>query len=478
MTSYGTQIIRILPETILTGFGVLLMLAEPFVRCKRWLARGAVVGLVCALAGAFYQSGTSGLAFNNQISNDTFAIFFRILFILIGILVVLASPDYLEQNNIRDGEYYALVLLSIVGQCLMACSVELVMIFIGLEISSIATYVLAGYRTRVAKSSESSLKYFLLGSFATAFLLYGIALIFGATGSTQLNVVRAQLASGITPLAGVGAALMFVGLGFKVAAAPFHIWTPDVYEGAPAPISGFMSAGPKAAAFAMFLRIFLTALGPNAGWFWLLWISALLSMYIGNLAALLQTNIKRMLAYSSIAHAGYIMVAFAARTELGVGAVLFYLAAYSFMNIGAFVVVSHFAGQDERLVEIEDYAGLARRQPALAALLTIFLLSLIGIPLTGGFFGKFYIFRAAINAHLVWLTVLGVIASAIAAYYYLRVIVVMYMREPVTDAPLPRVPGAVKFVLLASAVVTIYLGVFPSGILAFAARAGAALALR
>ncbi len=473
---YTSQVLRLLPETILTVFGIVIMLAEPFVERKRALGHLAIVGLLAALVGVAIGSGSPGLAFNNQISNDAFAIFFRLLFILIGILVVFASLQYLERDAMQHGEYYALVLLSIVGQCLMAASVELVMIFIGLEISSIATYVLAGFRRGDAKSSEAALKYFLLGSFATAFLLYGIALIFGATGTTYLSGIRSALEKGpVGPLAAVAAALMFVGFGFKVASAPFHIWTPDVYEGAPTPVTAFMSAGPKAAAFAVFLRVFLTALQPAEGWFWLLWISAALSMFLGNLAALVQTNIKRMLAYSSIAHAGYMMVAFAARSDLGVAAVLFYLAAYCAMNVGAFAVVSHFGSEGERHTTIEDYAGLGHRHPALAAVLTIFLLSLIGIPLTGGFFGKFYIFRAALHSNLIWLTILGVLNSAIAAYYYLRIIVVMYMREPETEAPVERVPASVTAVLALTAVATFYLGIFPGSVLQFVTRSAALL---
>jgi len=473
---YTTQVLRLLPETILTVFGIVIMVAEPFVERKRALGHVAIVGLLAALVGVAVGSGSPGLAFNNQISNDGFAIFFRLLFILIGILVVFASLQYLERDAMQHGEYYALLLLSIVGQCLMAASVELVMIFIGLEISSIATYVLAGFRRGDAKSSEAALKYFLLGSFATAFLLYGIALIFGATGTTYLTGIRAALEKGpVGPLAAVAAALMFVGFGFKVAGAPFHIWTPDVYEGAPTPVTAFMSAGPKAAAFAVFLRVFLTALQPAEGWFWLLWISAALSMFLGNLAALVQTNIKRMLAYSSIAHAGYMMVAFAARSDLGVAAVMFYLAAYCAMNVGAFAVVSHFGGEGERHTTIEDYAGLGHRHPALAAVLTIFLLSLIGIPLTGGFFGKFYIFSAALHSNLIWLTILGVINSAIAAYYYLRIIVVMYMREPETEAPVERVPASVTAVLALTAVATFYLGIFPGSVLQFVTRSAALL---
>src|ERR1019366_9317268 len=306
--------------------------------------------------------------------------------------------------------------------------------FIALEISSISTYILAGFRRQVATSSESSLKYFLLGSFATAFFLYGVALMFGATGSTSIPVIADTLRSDSVPLlAYAGVALMFVGLGFKVAAAPFHIWTPDVYEGAPAPVVGFMSTAPKAAVFAVLLRIMFEAHAP--GRLWLIWVTAALSMPIGSVAALVQSNIKRLLASSSIAHAGSLLVAFAALPENGIPAVMFYTASYAAMNVGAFAVGSHFAGAGESYVNLEDYAGLGRRSPILAATFTVFLLSLIGIPITGGFFAKFYVFSAALQANLVWLTVIGVLNSAIGAYYYLRIIVVMYMREPRDEAP-------------------------------------------
>jgi NADH-quinone oxidoreductase subunit N len=348
----------------------------------------------------------------------------------------------------------------------MSSAVELVLIFISLEISSISTYILAGFRRRSATSSESSLKYFLLGSFATAFFLYGVAMMFGATGSTNIDAISAALNSGQVPvLAYVAMALMFVGLGFKVAAAPFHIWTPDVYEGAPAPIVGFMSTAPKAAAFAVLLRIIFEANAP--GRFWLIWLSAVLSMTLGNVAALVQDNVKRLLAYSSIAHAGYILVAFAAKPELGAPAVMFYTAAYAAMNVGAFAVVSHLANENERYVTLEDYAGLGRSSPVLAGTLTIFLISLIGIPITGGFFAKFYVFSAALQSNLVWLTIIGVINSAIGAYYYLKIIVMMYMREAREEVPVLPIPLALGSALALTLAATVYLGVVPGRILAF-----------
>ena len=333
----------------------------------------------------------------------------------------------------------------------MVAANDLIMIFIGLEISSIASYILAGYLRNDKRNNEAALKYFLLGSFATAFLLYGVALDLRRHRHHQArrNPHRAEhpAAASSFAMVGVAAALMFVGLGFKVSGAPFQIWAPDVYQGAPAPVSAFLATGPKAAAFAIFLRIFLTAFQQIAGgWEPLIWISALLSMTIGNFAALTQNNLKRMLAYSSIAHAGYILVALAAHSEIGTAAAMFYLAAYALMNIGAFAVVIHIAGKGERHLRIEDLAGLGHRQPVTAAMLTIFLLSLIGVPLTGGFFGKFYIFRAALESNLVWLTVLGLLNSAVAAYYYLRLLVVMYMHEPgeVANNIEPLTPGSAR----------------------------------
>lgn len=464
--------IRILPELVLSIFGILVMLVDPVIpndSSKKPLGYIALIGVLASLAATAYQAGFYGDAFFNMVRVDTFSVFFSVVILLVALVTILSSLDYLEVQRIKAGEYYALVLFASVGMVLMSSAIELVLIFIGIEISSISSYVLAGFRRRAAESAESSLKYFLLGSFATAFFLYGVAMVFGATGTTNIYRIAAVLSTQHSVLVYLAVAMMFVGLGFKVAAAPFHIWTPDVYEGAPAPVTGFMSTAPKAATFAVLLRVLFAMDAP--GWFWMVWVTAVLSMTIGNIGALVQNNVKRLLAYSSIAHAGYLLVAFAAATETGISAAIFYAASYAVMNVGAFAIVAHLSGKGERYVTLEDYSGLGRRSPLIASLLTIFLISLIGIPITGGFFAKFYVFSAALQSNLVGLTIIGVINSAIAAYYYLRVIVYMYMRDERVEAPVARMPVALGTALTISVVATIYLGVLPNRVLDSAIRA-------
>ena len=482
----------ILPELVLTACGVAVMMIDPLLKPGNsrkglgWLSLGGMVGAIIAgFAQVGWVSGHPGFRVTGwfgMVEVDSFSIFFHILIPAISALCILASLEYLETQNIRSGEYFGLIVFGTIGMVLMSSAIELVLIFIALEISSISTYILAGYRRRTAASTESSIKYFLLGSFATAFFLYGVALMFGATATTDISRVREVLSSGNPGLlAYVATALMIVGLGFKVASAPFHIWTPDVYEGAPAPIVALMSTGPKAAAFAVLLRVLFATTATE--WFWLIWISAALSMTLGNFGALVQNNVKRMLAYSSIAHAGYLLVAFAAGNSIGISAAIFYTAAYAAMNVGAFAVVSHFASTGERYVTLDDYAGLGRRAPLLAFTLTIFMLSLIGIPATAGFLAKYYVFSAAMygaaGAHsnaLIWLVVIGLINSAVASYYYLRLIVVMYMREPtVTEAPAPA-SGGMRLALVLAAIATIYLGVIPGRVLNYAAQGAENLA--
>ena len=473
----SVEYIRILPEIVLSLFGMVIMVLDPLVderSTQRLLGFIALIGSVAAIAVTLYQSQFPGLGFWGMVKVDAFSTFFHVLVTAIAAVVILSSFEYMNVQQIRAGEYYALILFGAVGMCLMSSAVELVLIFIALEISSISTYVLAGFRRRAAISSEASLKYFLLGSFATAFFLYGVALMFGATGSTSISVIAQTLRSDPIPvLAYAGIAFLFVGLGFKVAAAPFHIWTPDVYEGAPAPVVGFMSTAPKAAAFAVLLRVMFEANAP--GRLWLIWVAAALSMTLGNVGALVQQNVKRLLAYSSIAHAGYLLVAFAALPNNGIPAAMFYTASYAAMNVGAFAVVSHLAGAGERYVTLDDYAGLGRRSPLLAATLTIFLLSLIGIPMTGGFFAKFYVFSAALQANLVGLTIIGVLNSAVGAYYYLRIIVVMYMREAREELPAIPVSPAQGAALTISVAATLYLGLLPGRVLEYASRSAAEL---
>lgn len=468
----GADYVRVLPEIVLALFGMAIMLLDPLLderASQKTLGTVGLIGTVAALASTAYMARSPGLAFWDMIRVDNFSVFFHFVVITVAAVVILTSYEYMSVQSIRGGEYYGLILFGTLGMALMSSAVELVLIFIALEISSIATYILAGFRRRSATSSEASLKYFLLGSFATAFFLYGVALMFGATGSTNVAFIAHALQVNPVPtLAYAAAALMFVGIGFKVAAAPFHIWTPDVYEGAPAPVVALMSTGPKAAAFAVLLRIVFEANVP--GKFWLIWVSAALSMTLGNIGALVQDNVKRLLAYSSIAHAGYLLVAFAAQPDIGTSAAMFYTASYAAMNIGAFAVVSHFAGSEERYVTLEDYAGLGNRSPLLAATLTIFLLSLIGIPATGGFFAKFYVVSAALRSNLIGLTIIAVLNSAVGAYYYLRIIVMMYMKEPRREIAVARVPLSLAAALSISVALTLYLGIFPGRVLDFASR--------
>jgi NADH-quinone oxidoreductase subunit N len=473
----ATDLVRFLPEIILTVMGTLLMVLDPVLHKRASYAFGhlSIFALLAGIGAAVYAQSHPGMAFGGMLVVDGFATYFRVLVMVAGILTILPSYGFLARQGAETSEYHALLLFSIAGQCMMAAANDLIIVFIGLEISSISSYVLAGYLRDDKRSNEAALKYFLLGSFATAFFLYGVAITYGTVGTVNLTAIRAALAGADAPplvFIALAAALMLVGIGFKVSAAPFQIWAPDVYQGAPTPVAAFLSAGPKAAAFAIFLRIFLSAFGPIAGaWQPLVWIVALLSMTVGNFAALLQTNVKRLLAYSSIAHAGYVLVALTAQSDTGTAAAMFYLAAYAFMNIGAFAVVSHVSGRGERYQGVDDLAGLGRKQPMMAAMLTIFLLSLLGVPLTGGFFGKFYIFKAALESHLVWLAVLGLLNSAVGAYYYLRILVVVYMHEPGEAAGQiePLTPGF-RLALILPALGTLFLGIFPAWVLDFAGK--------
>lgn len=472
---------RVLPELLWCGFGLLAMFLQPFVRNRHFFTALAFIGALAGTAGSFLSFRNPGAGFYGLIQADAFSFFFHLLVGTVAVLVVLAAGPYLDRERLPVAEFYALLLFATAGMGVLASAQELLTAFIGLEMSSISSYILAGYRRDALKSGESAMKYFLLGSFATAFFLYGIALVYGVTGTTRLDMMVDADAS--STLLKLGLSMILIGLGFKVAAAPFQIWTPDVYEGAPTPVTALFSAGPKAAAFALLLRIFATVPAATHFWFWAFWILAVLTMFAGNLGALVQTNIKRLLAYSSIAHAGYILVAFAAVTSMAKGgsaeaaaayaAVLFYLLSYALVKLGAFTIVSQLGGAGEKNLSLDDYAGLSQRQPVVAAMLSIYLLSLLGLPVTAGFFGKFYIFKAAVNSHLLWLAVLMAINSIIGAYYYLRVIVLMYMREPSAEtaaaAPV-GFPITVNVVLAVTAIGTILFGLMPNPVINFILR--------
>jgi NADH-quinone oxidoreductase subunit N len=469
---------RIAPEIVLCGFGMLVMLLAPVVSKARHdlLAGISLVGAALALVATFYPARYPGLAYSGLFRADSFSLFVHWIVCGAAFLVILGSIGYLQRDDLDAAEFCALILFATAGMGVMAGAHELLTAFIGLEMSSIASYILASYRRDAPRSNEAAMKYFLLGSFATAFFLYGIALSFGATGSTHLDLMTPLANDSAHTLLKIGLGFIFIGLAFKVAAAPFQLWTPDVYEGAPAPVTALLSTGPKAAAFALALRIMASIDAAAPLWFWALWVAAALSMFAGNLSAIVQTSVKRMLAYSSIAHAGYILVALTAAAatdhpEEGIAAALFYLVGYALVKMGAFLIVAHLGGPGERLVDIEDFTGLARRQPAMAACLSLFLLSLLGLPITAGFLGKFYVFNAALESNLIWLAILLALNSVIGAYYYLRVIVAMYMREPAAEIVAEPVPWTLSAVLWIAAAGTVFAGLFPARIIDFAAKA-------
>ena len=472
---------RILPEVVLTLSGVAVMLLDaslPSYWARRPLGWVAAIGSTLALWASLWQlSLPEGTGFSGTVETSAFTVFFHVLICGIVLVTLLLSLDTLPEDSHHQGEFYALVVFGAVGMCLLTAAVELLLVFIALEISSIATYVLVGYRKQTARGAEAAIKYFLLGSFATAFLLYGIALIFGATGTTEIYAIAQAVPFAVNHaliLAGLG--LMLVGILFKVSAVPFHVWTPDVYEGASSPVVALISTAPKAAAFALLLRVIyemLPTLRPV--WSPLLWVVAVLSMTVGNLDALRQTNVKRMLAYSSIAHAGYLLAALAGLGNEGIMAASFYIAAYAAMNVGIFAVITLTQGYDERRPLIADLRGLVYRSPMLGSLLIFFLASLIGIPFTGGFFGKFISFSTAIGGGAIWLVMIGVLNSGLAAEYYLRLALVAAQRpeQEVKETIAPQQVGiAVGAGLLMAVAATLALGILPGTVLR-AADAGA-----
>ena len=469
------DIYRILPEVILTLTGVAVMLIDaslPPALPRRNLGWIAAIGTTMALWASLWQlSLPQGTGFFSTVETSAFTIFFHVLICGIVLVALLLSLDTLPEDSHHQGEYYALIVFGAVGMCLLTGAVELLVVFIALEISSISTYILAGYRKNTARGPEAAIKYFLLGSFATAFLLYGVALTFGATGTTQIyEIARLAPTAQNHSLILAGSALMLVGILFKVSAAPFHVWTPDVYEGAPSPVVALLSTAPKAAAFALLLRV-IYEIFPSLHGLWapLMWFVAVLSMTVGNLAALRQENVKRMLAYSAIAHAGYLLAAFAGLGTTGIAAASFYIAAYAAMNVGIFAVITLVSGYDEQLPFVQDFRGLIFRSPLLGSLLIFFLVSLVGIPFTGGFFGKFYSFTAAVGGGAIWLAIIGLLNSGLAAAYYLRLALVAVQRPSNNQGddagPAPHVGVAVGAALLLAVAATLVLGIAPGEVL-------------
>ena len=522
----------LLPEIILSVAGVLVMLIDAFARkrAQRWQTGAvALAGIVASAVATFAlwdsaRAATEPAGFGGMIVLDSMRLSFTLVFLVVAALTILVSMVWVEWEGLPAGEFHTLLLFATVGMMLMASGNDLVMLFLGLEILSIATYVMAGFRRTDVRSNESSLKYFILGSFSSAFLLFGIALIYGATakvipaapsiggvsaaqqimaGTTNISEIAERLDDSLyPPLLFAGAALMLIGFGFKIASAPFHVWTPDVYEGAPTPVTAFMAAGPKAAGFAAFMRVFLfafpfvAAAGASRGasaqlhdaWLGAMWLLAVMTMTVGNVVALVQTNVKRLLAYSSIAHAGYALVGFVAagaapneeRMHSAVAAVAFYLLVYAVMNLGAFAVVTVVARSGDRRTDVEDYRGIGFQSPALSLTLSLFLLSLLGVPLTAGFMGKVVVFSEALGEGYKWLVVIGVLNTAISVYYYLRLIVVMFFRERTTEWRAPRIPASVAVVLALTVAGVLFLGLFPGRVIsAFrAAQTGAVSVLR
>ena len=473
-----SDLTTILPLIFLVAWACLLLLADQFIPAARkgWTALLAAVGLAGSLGLVIMQAGSEQSAFGGMITLDRFASFLQVLFLASGLFGVALAYGYLRRMGIERGEYYALLLFSLSGMLLMAQAGDLIVIFLALELLSIPLYVLAAFARPRLDSEEAGLKYFLLGAFATGFVVYGITLVFGATGSTSLVGISASIAAfGVSsPLLLVGAALILVGFGFKVAAVPFHMWTPDVYQGAPTPVTAFMAVGAKAAGFAALLRIFVLSFsGLGADLVPVIWVLAALTMFAGNLIAIAQSNIKRMLAYSSIAHAGYILMAFVAFGNPAVQAdavasALFYLAAYAITSFGAWGVVIALEKQNASGLEIEDYAGLGKRKPLLAAAMTIFMLSLTGMPPTLGLVGKFFLFRTVIEAGQIWLAVIGVVTSLISAYYYLRVVVVMWMRD---GEGVPQKEFWLDLTTLSMALATVVLSFLPMALFTWATAA-------
>ncbi|MBL7190242.1 NADH-quinone oxidoreductase subunit N [bacterium] len=462
----------LLPHILLAAAAILVILFDLLLPIDKKSLNQPVSLILLVLAWFFSvralipNPGTSAM-----LHGDGFSVFFFSVFIIAAILVILTADAYLKRNNMNTGEFYALVIFAAAGASLMAAAADLIVLFLGLEVMSISLYVLAGFHRERLKSNEAALKYFLLGAFFSGFLLYGIVLLYSVAGTTNISALLDYSASPSVPML-IGAALVLIAFGFKASLVPLHFWSPDVYDGAPTPVSAFMATAAKAAAFAAMLRVFyylLPDLGINLSS--ALWVIAVLSMTAGNVIALMQSNIKRMLAYSSIAHAGYLLTGFLALNEAGVAGIMFYLFAYTLMNIGAFTIASVINVRGKGDYQISDFAGAGTKNPFLAVMMAVFLFSLAGIPPTAGFFGKFYLFSAALDAGYIYLVVIAVLNSALSVFYYLRVLVIMFMQA---DEELPAVKWSptISLALILCALGILNFGIFPGSLLRFIGQAG------
>lgn len=470
--------LAILPMLVVVGWACILLLIDLFIPKDRkgLTALLAAIGLAAAVGFNLAGAGQEKSIFNGMIVVDGFATFLNLIFLGCGLIGIGLAYDYLKRMEIERGEYYTLLLFTISGMMLMATAADLIVIFLALELLSIPLYVLAGFARPKLESEESAMKYFLLGAFAGGFVVYGVALVYGATGTTSLSaIVQAVSAGDINSvLFTVGAGLILVGLGFKVAAVPFHMWTPDVYHGAPSAVTAFMAAGAKAGGFAGLMRVFIVAFPTLAGDMEpIMWAIAALTLIVGNIVAIAQRNIKRMLAYSSIAHAGYILMAFVPYGQDAVmhetaASALFYLMAYAITNFGAWAVVIAMERREGRGLSIDDYAGLGKKRPGMAAAMLVFMLSFTGVPPTLGFVGKFYLFRTVIQAGFIWLAIIGVLTSLISAYYYLRIVIIMYMKE---GDPESRSEPWLNLTTFVTAVATVVLTFLAAPLFDWAARA-------
>ena len=466
------DLISLAPVLVLAVFGMMVLITDLFIgKDKSILVFMSLTGLLMAAISSLAKFNLPVHSFNGAYVVDHLSVFFTFIFCISSAMAILLSVDFNKREEIKVGEYYSLILFCTLGMVVLASSTDMIMIFLGIEIISISLYILAGVRRKDIKSNEAALKYFLLGAFATGFLLYGMALIYGSTGSTKLAIISKVISGGqiiSEPLMIMGVVLLIIGFSFKVAAVPFHMWAPDVYQGAPTPVTAFMAVGPKAASLAAFYRIMTEAMpGLSYSWEILLCIVSVLSMFIGNLGAIMQTNIKRLIAFSSVSHVGYLLIAIIAKNSLSSSSLMFYMLTYTFMIFGVFGIVVLLGRKGDENLEIENYSGLAYKHPIIALTMTIFLLSLGGLPPLAGFVAKFYIFSAALNEGYLILVIIAVLNSAISFYYYLKVIVFMYMKEPVKPLNVTLSPMTL-LVIAISVFGTIQLGIYPDPIISLA----------